>query len=43
MGGLQIKINPNTKGSEVVTLKIKDKYTEGEVMKKMKNSGYVCK
>lgn len=43
MGGLQIKINPNTKSSEVVTLKIKDKYTEGEVMKKMKNSGYVCK
>ena len=43
MGGLQIKINPNTKSSEVVTLKIKDKYTEGEVMTKMKNSGYVCK
>ena len=41
--GLQIKINPNTKSSEVVTLKIKDKYTEGEVMTKMKNSGYVCK
>lgn len=43
MDGLQIKINPNTKSSEVVTLKIKDKYTEGEVMTKMKNSGYVCK
>ena len=41
--GLQIKINPNTKSSEVVTFKIKDKYTEGEAMTKMKNNGYTCK
>lgn len=42
-GGLQIKINANTKSSEVVTLKIKDKYTEGEAMTRMKNNGYICK
>ncbi len=41
--GLQIRINPNTKSSEVVTLRIKDKYTEGEFMTHMKNNGYVCK
>ncbi len=40
---LKIKINPNTKSSEVVTLKIKDKYTEGELMTRMKNNGYMCK
>lgn len=41
--GLQIKINPNTKSSEVVTLGISDKYTEGEFMTHMKNNGYICK
>lgn len=41
--GLKMKINPNTKSSEVVTLKIKDKYTEGELMTRMKNNGYTCK
>lgn len=41
--GLQIKINPNTKSSEVVTLSINDKYTEGELMTHLKNNGYVCK
>lgn len=41
--GLQIKINPNTKSSDVVTLSIKDKYTEGELMTHMKNNGYTCK
>ena len=41
--GLKIKINPNTKSSEVVTLKIDDKYTEGELMTRMKNNGYTCK
>ncbi len=39
----EIKINSNTKSSEVVTLKIKDKYTEGEFMTRLKNDGYVCK
>ena len=40
---LQIKINPNTKSSDVVTLSINDKYTEGELMTHLKNNGYVCK
>lgn len=41
--GLQIKIDNNTKSSDVVTLKIEDKYTEGELMTRMKNNGYSCK
>lgn len=41
--GLKININPNTKSSEVVTLKIDDQYTEGELMTRMKNNGYTCK
>lgn len=40
---LQIKINVNTKSQDVVTLKIKDKYTEGELMTHLKNNGYYCK
>lgn len=40
---LQIKINTNTKSKDVVTLRIKDKYTEGEFMTHLKNNGYVCK
>lgn len=40
---LQIKINSNTKSSDVVTLKISDKYTEGELMTHLKNNGYSCK
>ena len=40
---LQIKINANTKAKDVVTLKIKDAYTEGEFMTHMKNNGYSCK
>ena len=40
---LEIKINSNTKSSDVITLKIKDKYTEGEFMTRLKNNGYVCK
>lgn len=41
--GLVIKINPNTKSSEVVTLSILDKYSEGELLTRMKNNGYKCK
>ncbi len=41
--GLEVEINPNTKSSEVVTLKIGDSYTEGEFMTHLKNNGYVCK
>ena len=40
---LQIKINANTKAKDVVTLKIKDSYTEGEFMTRMRNNGYSCK
>ena len=40
---LQIKINANTKAKDVVTLKIKDAYTEGEFMTHMRNNGYSCK
>ena len=40
---LQIKINTNTKSKDVVTLRIKDKYTEGGFMTHLKNNGYVCK
>lgn len=41
--GPQVKIDTNTKSSNVVTLKIADKYTEGELMTRMKNNGYTCK
>ena len=40
---LEIKINSNTRSSDVVTLSIGDKYTEGELMSRMKNNSYVCK
>ena len=40
---LQMKINSNTKSSDVVTLKINDKYTEGELMTRLKNNGYSCR
>lgn len=40
---LQMKINSNTKSSEVVTLKINDKYSEGELMTRLKNNGYSCR
>ena len=39
---LQIKINSNTKSSDVVTLRINDNYTEGELMTRLKNNGYSC-
>lgn len=43
MDDLEIKINSNTKSSDVITLKINDKYTEGEFKTHLKNNGYVCK
>lgn len=42
-GNLSIKINTNTKSSDVITLSIKDKYTEGELMSRMKNNSYICR
>lgn len=41
--GLQMRINSNTKSSEVLTLKIDDDYSEGEFMTRLKNNGYSCK
>ena len=40
---LQVKIDSNTKSSNVITLKVKDKYTEGVFMTHLKKNGYVCK
>ena len=40
---LEVRINSNTRSSDVVTLSIGDKYTEGELMSRMKNNSYVCK
>ena len=40
---LHINIDSNTKSSNVITLKVKDKYTEGEFMTRLKKNGYVCK
>lgn len=40
---LQIKINSNTKSSEVITLSVGDRYTDGELMTRLKNNGYNCK
>lgn len=40
---LEIKINSNTKSTDIVVLKVGDNYTDGEFMKKLKNSGYSCK
>ena len=39
---LQIKINSNTKSSEVITLSVGDHYTDGELMTRLKNNGYSC-
>lgn len=41
--GLVMEINPNTKSSDVITLKVDDNYSEGELKTRMKNSGYSCK
>lgn len=40
---LQIKVNSNTKSSEVITVSVSDNYTEGEFMTRFKNNGYICK
>lgn len=40
---LEIKINSNTKSSDVITLTVGDNYTDGEFMKRLKNNGYRCK
>lgn len=40
---MQIVINSNTKSNDVVTLSVGDTYTDGELMKRLKNNGYKCK
>ncbi len=40
---LQIIVNSNTKSSDVVAVKVKDNYTDGEFMKRLKKEGYNCK
>ena len=40
---IEIKINSNTKSNDIVVLKVGDNYTDGELMKKLKNNGYHCK
>jgi len=42
-GSKQLKINTNTKSSDVITISVGDNYTEGEFMKRLKNNGYICK
>ena len=42
-GEIIIQINPNTKSSDVIALKVGDNYTDGEFMTLMKNRGYSCK
>ena len=39
---LTININSNTKSSDVVTLKVHDSYTQGELINHMKNNGFKC-
>lgn len=42
-GKIEVVINTNTKSSDVISLSVGDNYTDGELMKKMKNRGYSCK
>ncbi len=40
---LEIKIDSNTKSSNVLTLGVTDSYTDGEYMKLLRQRGYQCK
>ena len=40
---ISVKIDANTKSSDVVALRIGDNYTDGEFMMRLKNNGYSCK
>ena len=40
--GIKLEVNANTKAKDVVTLKVNDKYNEGEFMTHMKKNGYTC-
>ena len=39
---LEIKVESNTKNSKIVVLSVGDNYTDGELMKRLKNNGYSC-
>ena len=40
---LGMVVNTNTVSSDAVTLSVGDKYTDGELMKKLKNNSYTCR
>lgn len=40
---LFINVNSNTKSNDVITLKVGEEYTEGELMTRLKNKGYSCR
>ena len=42
-GELGINIDVNIKSRDVVTLAIGDNYSDGELMKRLRNNGYSCK
>ena len=42
-GKIEVIIDTNTKSSSVVALAVGDNYTDGELMKRLKNRGYTCK
>ena len=42
-GDLNIKIDVNTKSSDVISLTVGDNYTDGELMKRLKSNGFTCK
>lgn len=42
-GKIDVVIDTNTKSSNVISLGVGDNYTDGELMKSLKNKGYMCK
>ena len=42
-GKIEVIIDTNTKSSSVIALSVGDNYTDGELMKRLKNKGYTCK
>lgn len=42
-GKIEVVIDTNTKSSSVIALTVGDSYTDGELMKRLKNRGYTCK
>ena len=42
-GKIDVIIDTNTKSSSVIALAVGDNYTDGELMKRLKNRGYTCK